>query len=67
VQHAYTLVLPSFLDIRDDSIHLDSEHGNKQVVQPDKKSMPKLQQMPTSTGRQPYRKSIGFEDESIST
>jgi hypothetical protein len=29
VQHAYTLVLPSVLDIRDDSIHLDYVHGNK--------------------------------------
>jgi hypothetical protein len=29
VQHAYTLVLPSVLDIRDDSIQSDSVHGNK--------------------------------------
>jgi hypothetical protein len=43
VQHAYTLVLPSISDIRDDSIHLDYVHGNKQVVQPDKKPTPKLQ------------------------
>jgi hypothetical protein len=43
VQHAYTLVLPSVLDIRDDSIHLDFEHGNKKVVHQDKKPMPKLQ------------------------
>jgi hypothetical protein len=37
VQHAYTLVLPSVSHIRDDSIHSDFVHGNKQVVQPDKK------------------------------
>jgi hypothetical protein len=35
VQHVDTLLLPSVLDIRDDSIHLDSIHGNKQIVQPD--------------------------------
>jgi hypothetical protein len=29
VQHAYTLVLPSVLDIRYDSIHSDFVHGNK--------------------------------------
>jgi hypothetical protein len=29
VQHAYTLVLTSVSDIRDDSIHLDYVHGNK--------------------------------------
>jgi hypothetical protein len=46
VQHAYTLVLPSVSDIRDDFIHTDSVHGNKQVVQPYKKPAPKLQQMP---------------------
>jgi hypothetical protein len=46
VQSAYTLVLPSVLDIRDDSIHLDSVKGNKKVVHPDKKPTPKLQQMP---------------------
>jgi hypothetical protein len=32
VKHAYTLVLPLVSDTRDDSIHLDSIHGNKQVV-----------------------------------
>jgi hypothetical protein len=42
VQHSYTLVLPSILDIRDDSIHSDFVHGNKQAVQP----ALKLQQMP---------------------
>jgi hypothetical protein len=42
VQHAYTLILPSVSDIRDDSIHSDSVHGNKKVVQPDKKPMLKL-------------------------
>ena len=46
VQHAYTLVLPSVSDVRDDSIHSDSVHVNKQVVQPNKKPMSKLQQMP---------------------
>jgi hypothetical protein len=46
VQHAYTLVLPSVSDIRDDSIHSDSVHGNKQVVQPYKNPTPKLQQIP---------------------
>jgi hypothetical protein len=46
VQHAYTLVLPSVSDIKDDSIHSDSIHGNKQVVHPNKKPVSKLQQMP---------------------
>ena len=46
LKHAYTLVLPSVLDIRDDSIHSYSVHGNKQVVQPDNNPMLKLQQMP---------------------
>jgi hypothetical protein len=46
VQHAYTLVLPLVLDIRDDSIHSDFVHGNKQVVKPNKKPTLKLQQMP---------------------
>jgi hypothetical protein len=46
VQHAYTLVLPSVLYIRDDSIHSDYVHGNKKVVQPDKKPTLKLQHMP---------------------
>jgi hypothetical protein len=32
VQHAYTLVLPSVSDIRYDSIHSYSVHGNKKVV-----------------------------------
>jgi hypothetical protein len=45
VQHVVTLVLPSVPDIRDDSIHSDSVHGNEQVVQPDKKPTPKLQHM----------------------
>jgi hypothetical protein len=43
VQHAYTLVLPSVLDIIDDSIHSDFVHGNKKVVQPDKKPTLRLQ------------------------
>jgi hypothetical protein len=43
VQHAYTLVLPSILDIRDDSIHSNSVHGNKQAIQPDNKLALKLQ------------------------
>jgi hypothetical protein len=42
VQHAYTLVLPSISDIRDDSIHSYYVHINKKVVQPDKKPMLKL-------------------------
>jgi hypothetical protein len=46
MQHAYTLVLPSISDIRDDSIHSDFVHGNKKVVHPDKKPALKLQQMP---------------------
>jgi hypothetical protein len=46
VQHAYTLFLPSVSDIKDDSIHSDFIHGNKQVVHPDKNSALKLQQMP---------------------
>jgi hypothetical protein len=46
VQHAYTLVLPSVSNIKDDSIHSGSVHGNKQVVQPYKKPTLKLQQMP---------------------
>ena len=46
VQHAYTLVLPSVSDIKDDSIHSDSVHGNKHVVHPDKKPTSKLQKMP---------------------
>jgi hypothetical protein len=29
VQHAYTPILPSVSDIRDDSVHSDSVHGNK--------------------------------------
>jgi hypothetical protein len=29
VQHAYNLILPLVSDIRDDSIHSDSIHGNK--------------------------------------
>jgi hypothetical protein len=46
VKHAYTLVLPSFSDIRDDSIHSDSVHANKKEVKPYKKTTLKLQQMP---------------------
>jgi hypothetical protein len=46
VQHAYTLVLLSVSDIRDDSIHSDSVHGNKKVVHPYNKLAPKLQQIP---------------------
>jgi hypothetical protein len=46
MQHAYTLVLSSVSNIRDDSIHSNYVHGNKQVVQPDKKPVPKLQQIP---------------------
>jgi hypothetical protein len=42
VQLAYTLVLPSVSDIKDDSIHSDSLHGNKKLVQPNKKPMLKL-------------------------
>jgi hypothetical protein len=42
VQHSYTLVLPSVSYIRDDSIHSNSVHGNKKVVQPNKKPTPKL-------------------------
>jgi hypothetical protein len=46
LKHAYTLVLPSFSYIRDDSIHSDSVHGNNKVVHPNNKSVPKLKQMP---------------------
>jgi hypothetical protein len=46
LKHAYTLVLPLVSDIRDDSIHSDFVHGNKQVVHPDKKPALKLQQIP---------------------
>jgi hypothetical protein len=46
VQHAYTLILPSVSDIKDNSMHSDFIHGNKQVVQPNKKPTSKLQQMP---------------------
>jgi hypothetical protein len=46
LQHAYTLVLTSVSDIRDDSIHSNSIHGNKKVVQPDKKPMSKHQHIP---------------------
>jgi hypothetical protein len=45
VQHAYTLVLPSVSDIKDDSIYSDFVHGNKKVVHPNKKLASKLQQM----------------------
>jgi hypothetical protein len=43
VKHAYTLVLPSISDIRDDSIHSHYVHRNKQVVQSDKSPTLKLQ------------------------
>jgi hypothetical protein len=46
LKHAYTLVLPLVSDIRDDSIHSDYVHRNKQLVQPDKKPTSKLHQMP---------------------
>jgi hypothetical protein len=46
VQHAYTLVILLVLDIRDDSIHSDYVHENKQVVHPNKNPTLKLQQMP---------------------
>jgi hypothetical protein len=46
VQHAYNLVLPSVLDIKYDSIHLDSVHGNKKVVHTDNNPALKLQKMP---------------------
>jgi hypothetical protein len=46
MQHEDTLVLPSVSDIRDESIHSNCVHGNKHVVQPDKKPTPKIQQMP---------------------
>jgi hypothetical protein len=42
VQHAYTLVLPSVSDIRDDSMQSYFIHGNKKVVHPDKNPVPKL-------------------------
>jgi hypothetical protein len=43
LKHAYTLVLPSVSNIKNDSIHSDSVHGNKKVVQPDKKPTSNLQ------------------------
>jgi hypothetical protein len=46
LKHAYTLILPSVSDIRDDSIHSDFVHGNKQLVHLDKKPTPKLHHMP---------------------
>jgi hypothetical protein len=49
VQHAHTLVLPSISDIKYDSIHSDYVHGNKKVVQPDKKTTLKLHQMPNKS------------------
>ena len=49
MQHAYTLVLPPVSDIKDDSIHSHSVHGNKKVVQLDKKPTLKLQQMPKNS------------------
>jgi hypothetical protein len=46
LKHAYTLILPSVSDIRDDSIHSDFVHGNKKVAHPYKNPVSKLQQMP---------------------
>jgi hypothetical protein len=46
VQHEDTLVLPSYLDIRDDSIHSYYVHGNKKIVHLEKKPTLKLQQVP---------------------
>jgi hypothetical protein len=46
VKHADTLMLPLVLDIRDDSIHSYYVHGNKKVVQPDKKPALKLHHIP---------------------
>jgi hypothetical protein len=46
VQHADTLLLPSVLEIIDDSIHSYFVHGNEQVVQLDKEPTSKLRQMP---------------------
>jgi hypothetical protein len=46
MKHAYNLVFPSFSDIKDDSIHSNYVHGNKQGVHLDKKPALKLQQMP---------------------
>jgi hypothetical protein len=46
MKHAYTLMLLSVSNITDDSIHSDYIHGNRQVVQPNKKPALKLQQMP---------------------
>ena len=43
LKHAYTLVLPSVSNIRDDFIHFDYVHGNKHVVHQDKKPTSKLQ------------------------
>jgi hypothetical protein len=42
VQHVDTLVPPLVPNIKDDSIHSDSVHGNKQVVHPNKKLASKL-------------------------
>jgi hypothetical protein len=57
VQHAYTPVLPMVSNIRYDSIHSYSLHGNKKVVHPYKKLVLKLQQMPKKeeTTLQPTR------------
>jgi hypothetical protein len=43
MQHAYTLLLPSISNIRDDSIQSYYVHGNKKVVQLDKKPVLKIQ------------------------
>jgi hypothetical protein len=42
LKHAYTLVLPQVSDIKDDSIHSYSVHGNKHIVHPNKKPVPNL-------------------------
>jgi hypothetical protein len=42
VQHAETLVLPSILNIIDNSIHSDYVHGNEKIVQTNKETTSKL-------------------------
>jgi hypothetical protein len=46
VQHGDSLMLPLVSNIKDDSIHSDFVHGNKKVVQTNKKPSSKLQQIP---------------------
>ena len=46
LQHAYTLVIPSFSNIRGDSIHSGYVQGIKKVVHLDKNLVLKLQHMP---------------------